>query len=285
MREMMQSEIVLVSGGADGNPLDSLMGYYIFSAPEIVPQILPDLNSIDIIVTGSNNIDLSAFGISGSFGYQYIPSFIPDINFEAMNSLQLLHDQIVGTDHVHDSAAENSLYNHGRVGDLSDMHVYNFFINGVPFKVEIDNHLSLADQAVAYLKASVAVADLNDHFGSLTYEGQRAVHNINELIITNNAGQSGVLSEIGAFIYNDHEINANSTYRIASDIEHDGVHVSQFKDTGLNFGVRYEIDALRVQLNDAMTLGVSSSDIDFLRDYQADAGQIQDRLNSSNPKL
>ena len=127
-------------------------------------------------------------------------------------------------------------------------------------------------------KLDAALADINSNASKLTTSELQTIHNINSISVGDNA-RSGMDVETGDYHMMTSYVMGSGTAWLASTIAHDAYHITQYQHGevyGPSTAPRMEHDANQFQIRVGVKLGLTQSDVNYLR-------QDKHTLYNTNP--
>ena len=138
--------------------------------------------------------------------------------------------------------------------------------------------MSADDQLAASDKITAVVKLLNSNDEKLTKDEKGALGNIKTIDVDPTASRSSVDAKTGTFHVNSDQLS-QGTARLATDLAHDGFHITQQKAGRGYSGAAAEREATNFQIGVGTKIGLSKDEIKYLQNY---ADHIEDYKNYWN---
>jgi RHS repeat-associated protein len=149
---------------------------------------------------------------------------------------------------------------------------------GNTVKITYSPNMSAQDRLTASDKISDVANLINGNADRLSNTEKASIGNVKEINIDPTASRSSVDVQTGILHENAGQM-AQDSARLATDVAHDSFHITQYKSGTAYTGAPAERDATYFQIGVGRKIGLSSSEINKLKDY---ADHVEDHRNYWN---
>jgi RHS repeat-associated protein len=150
--------------------------------------------------------------------------------------------------------------------------------------IHIDDNLSDKQQLTLKNKLDASITNINQSASKLTEQQKSVVGNIKSIDVDGRVKRSSVDESKGSFTLSASDVKNSSKAYLGSSIGHDAFHVELFKGSGglvgFSRGSSAEKQATDFQIDFGQRIGISKSEVEYLKDYRDHMDKNSDYINS-----